>query len=89
MHPTVATQPMSIQPLRSGPPSAVVAPVLGLAAVGALVVIPLVVVAAIPLVVASVLAVGGVLVFGLSIWACIEALAALERWMETDARFQK
>lgn len=79
----------SLQSLRNGPPSALVAPVLGLAAVGALVVIPLVALAAIPVLVATILAVGGVLAFGLTIWASIEGLAALERWMETDQRFQK
>jgi hypothetical protein len=66
-----------------------VAPVLGLAAIGALVVLPLVVLAAIPLVVATVMAVGGVLVLGLTVWACIEGLAALERWVERDPRFQR
>ncbi|MGL6133697.1 MAG: glypican [Prochlorococcaceae cyanobacterium] len=78
-----------IQSLRSGPPSALVAPILGLAAVGGLVVIPLVALAAIPLVMAAVVAVGGVLVFGLSVWALIEGLAAFERWLETDPRFQR
>jgi hypothetical protein len=79
----------SIQPLRNGPPSALVAPVLGLAAIGALVVLPLVVIAAIPMVVATVFALGGVLVLGLTVWAGIEGLAALERWMETDPRFKR
>ncbi|EDY39051.1 hypothetical protein CPCC7001_1930 [Cyanobium sp. PCC 7001] len=74
---------------RQGPPSALVAPVLGLAAVGALVVIPLVLMAAIPLVLASVLVVGGALAVGLSLWATVEALAAFERWLETDRRFQR
>lgn len=79
----------SLQSLRNGPPSALVAPVLGLAAVGAMVVIPLVALAAIPVLVATILTAGGVLVFGLTIWASIEGLAALERWLETDQRFQK
>jgi hypothetical protein len=79
----------SIQPHRTSPPSALVAPILGLAAVGALVVIPLVALAAIPLVMAAVMAVGGVLVFGLSVWALIEGLAAFERWLENDPRFQR
>ncbi|MGB5135544.1 MAG: glypican [Prochlorococcaceae cyanobacterium] len=78
-----------IQPWRSGPPSALVAPVLGLAAVGALVVVPLVALAAIPLVMAAVMAVGGVLAVGLSIWALIEGLAAFERWLETNPRFHR
>lgn len=78
-----------LQSLRNGPPSALVAPVLGLAAVGAMVVIPLVALAAIPVLVATILTAGGVLVFGLTIWASIEGLAALERWLETDQRFQK
>jgi len=63
--------------------------VLGLAAVGALVVFPLVALAAIPLVMATVMAAGGVLVLGLSVWALIEGLAALERWLETDPRFHR
>jgi hypothetical protein len=66
-----------------------VAPVLGLAAVGGLVVFPLLALAAIPLVIAAVMAVGGVLVVGLSVWALIEGLAAFERWLETDPRFQR
>ncbi|MEX1317397.1 MAG: Glypican [Synechococcaceae cyanobacterium] len=78
-----------IQPSRSGPPSALVAPVLGLAVVGALVVFPVLALAAIPLVMAAVMAVGGVLVFGLSVWALIEGLAAFERWLETDPRFHR
>lgn len=78
-----------IQPWSSGPPSALVAPMLGLAAVGALVVFPLVALAAIPLVMAVVMAAGGLLVLGLSVWALIEGLAALERWLETDPRFHR
>jgi hypothetical protein len=78
-----------IQPHRNGPPSALVAPILGLAAVGALVVIPLVALAAIPLVMAALMAVGGVLAFGLGVWALIEGLAAFERWLENDPRFQR
>ncbi len=74
---------------RSGPPSAYVAPILGLAAVGAVVVIPMVALAAIPLVLAAVFAVGGVVAFGLSVWALIEVLAAFERWLETDRRFHQ
>lgn len=81
------------QPLRvagrSGPPAAFVAPILGLAAVGALVMIPLLALAAIPLLLAALIAVGGVVAFVLSLWALIEGLAALERWMESDRRFQQ
>ncbi|MCP9927001.1 glypican [Cyanobium sp. CH-040] len=78
-----------MQSWRSGPPSALVAPVLGLAAIGGLVVFPLVALAAIPLVMAVVMAAGGLLVLGLSVWALIEGLAALERWLETDPRFHR
>lgn len=78
-----------LQTARHGPPPALVAPVLALAAVGAVVVIPLVALAAIPVVVTTLLLAGGIVVFGLSIWAGIEALAALERWMESDPRFQR
>jgi hypothetical protein len=81
--------PGPLHTLRQGPPPALVAPVLALAAVGAVVVIPLVALAAIPVVVTSLLVFGGVVVVGLSIWASIEALAALERWMERDPRFQR
>ncbi len=79
----------AIQPHRSGPPSALVAPILGLAAVGALVVVPLAALAAIPLMLAVLMAAGFVLAFGLSVWALIEGLAAFERWLETDPRFQR
>lgn len=79
----------SIERLRSSPPSALVAPVLALAAVGAVVVVPLVVLAAIPLLLAVVMAAGGVVAFGLSVWALIEGLAAFERWLENDPRFQR
>ncbi|MCP9889661.1 glypican [Cyanobium sp. Aljojuca 7D2] len=65
------------------------APILGLAAVGALVMVPLVALAAIPLVLAALMAVGGVVAFGLSVWALIEGLAAFERWIESDRRFQQ
>ena len=46
------TQPLRVAS-RNGPPPAIVAPILGLAALGALVVIPLVVLAAIPLLLAA------------------------------------
>jgi hypothetical protein len=78
-----------IQSLRNGPPSALVAPVLALAALGALVVIPLVVLAAIPVLLAVVITVGGLVAFGLGVWALIEGLAAFERWLETDPRFHR
>lgn len=75
--------------LRNGPPSALVAPVLALAAVGALVVVPLVALATIPLLLAVVMAAGGLLAVGLGLWALIEGLAAFERWLENDPRFQR
>ena len=83
-----STQPLRVAG-RTGPPAAFVAPILGLAAVGALVMIPLVALAAIPLVLAALMAVGGVVAFGLSVWALIEGLAAFERWIESDRRFQQ
>ncbi len=76
-------------PLRNGPPSALVAPILGLAAVGAVVVVPLVALAAIPLLLAVVMAAGGLLALGLSVWGLIEGLAAFERWLENDPRLQR
>ena len=36
----------------------------------------------------ALVAVGGVVAFGLSIWALIEGLAAFERWIESEGRFQ-
>ena len=83
-----STQPLRVAG-RTGPPAAFVAPILGLAAVGALVMIPLVALAAIPLLLAALMAVGGVVAFGLSVWALIEGLAVLERWIESDRRFQQ
>lgn len=85
----MASTPSSRMVHRGGPPAALVAPILGLAAVGALVVVPLMALAAIPLLLAVVIAVGGVVAFGLSVWALIEALAAFERWLESDSRFQQ
>ncbi|WP_231596305.1 glypican [Synechococcus sp. CBW1108] len=82
------TQPLRVAS-RNGPPPAIVAPILGLAALGALVVIPLVALAAIPLLVATLFAVGGVVAFVLSVWALIEGLAAFERWIESDRRFRQ
>lgn len=74
---------------RHGPPPLLVAPVLGLAAVGALVIVPLLALAAIPLLV-SLLVLGGWLVAcGLGAWALIEGLAAFERWIESDSRFRQ
>ena len=67
----------------------IVAAILGLAALGALVVIPLVALAAIPLLLATLFAVGGVVAFVLSVWALIEGLAAFERWIESDRRFRQ
>ena len=69
-----STQPLRVAG-RNGPLPAFVASILGLAAVGALVMIPLG-------------AVGGVVAFGLSVWALIEGPAAFERWIESDGRFQ-
>jgi hypothetical protein len=69
-----STQPLRVAG-RNGPPPAFVASILGLAAVGALVVIPLV-------------AMGGVVAFGLSVWALMEGLAAFEPWIESDGCFQ-
>lgn len=83
-----STQPLRVAG-RNGPPPAFVAPILGLAAVGALVMIPLVALAAIPLVLAALMAVGGVVAFGLGVWALIEGLAAFERWIESDRRFRQ
>lgn len=72
-----------------GAPSALVAPILALAALGAVLVIPLVLLAAIPLLFAVALAIGGVIACGLGLWALVEGLAAFERWLETDPRFHQ
>ena len=74
---------------RSGPPPLLVAPVLALAAVGALVIVPLLALAAIPVVVTILVAIGWVLACGLGLWVLIEGLAAFERWIESDSRFQQ
>jgi hypothetical protein len=74
---------------RSGPSPLLVAPVLALAAVGALVIGPLLALAAIPLLVTILVAIGWVLACGLGLWALVEGLAAFERWIESDSRFQQ
>jgi len=74
---------------RGGPPPLLVAPVLALAAVGALVIVPLLALAAIPVVITILVAMGWLLACGLGLWALIEGLAAFERWMEADSRFQQ
>ncbi|MCX5940632.1 MAG: glypican [Cyanobium sp. LacPavin_0818_WC50_MAG_67_9] len=74
---------------RGGPPPLLVAPVLALASVGALVIVPLLALAAIPVVITILVAMGWLLAFGLGLWALIEGLAAFERWMEADSRFQQ
>lgn len=74
---------------RSGPPPLLVAPLLALAAVGALVIGPLLALAAIPVLVAVLVLVGWLLACGLGAWALIEGLAAFERWIESDSRFRQ
>lgn len=74
--------PLSIRPL----PASLL---LLSAAIGFLVIVPLAVLTLVPLVVLL----GGMAVWLLASlllgWAGIEAMAALERWMERDPRFQR
>lgn len=70
-------------------PPAVASLLLVCTAVGAVVVAIVVSLALIPLLVGAGLVLAwlvGLLLFG---WAAIEGLAALERWMERDTRFQR
>ena len=74
---------------RRGPPARLVVPVLGLAAVGALVLVPMVLLTAIPVLFALALVCGGLVALVLFTWAGIELLAAFERWLEQDPRFHQ
>ena len=58
-------------------------------ATGAVVLIGITVLAAIPFVIGLGLLLGWVVVSLLLGWAAIEALAAIERWMEKDPRFSR
>ena len=59
------------------------------AAVGSVVLIGVAAVALVPLLVAALLVAGWLVALVLLGWAAIEALAALERWFESDTRFQR
>jgi len=74
---------------RFSPPPALLGPILALAAIGSLVLIPLLLLASIPVVITLGLVLGGVVLLALSLWAGIEGLAAFEHWLERDPRFRR
>ncbi len=74
---------------RGGSPPLLALSALALAAVGALVIVPLLALAAIPVVLTILMAMGWLLACGLGLWALIKAWAGFEPWMDSDSRLQQ
>lgn len=70
-------------------PSLLLSLVLLSAAVGSLVLVAVAAFAIVPLLLGVLLVVGWIVALLLLGWAVVEALAAVERWLETDPRFHR
>lgn len=82
--------PHSTPPARRwGMPPLVMSLLLLSAAVGSVVLVGLAAVTLVPLLVGLLVVAGWITALLLLAWAGIEALAALERWLENDPRFRR